>query len=219
MRLNQFLAKATGVSRRQADELIKQGRVMVNNQPAQIGARLDETDKVQLDKTMLETRETQTVLLNKPVGYVCSREGQGSHTIYDLLPKNLQHLKPIGRLDKDSSGLLLLTNDGDLAQQLTHPSFEKQKIYTIALDKELTEADFETITKQGVKLEDGLSKFALDFINDQNFMWKVTMHEGRNRQIRRTFEALGYQVLSLHRIAFGPYHLDTVGAGKFELLR
>ena len=138
--------------------------------------------------------------------------------MYDLLPAEYQQLKPVGRLDKDSSGLLLLTNDGQLAHELTHPSFQKEKQYVIRLDKELSEADFETITKKGVPLVDGISKFGLDYVNDQNYEWKVTMAEGRNRQIRRTFEALGYHVTKLHRTQFGPYQLHDLQQGKYQVI-
>lgn len=154
-----------------------------------------------------------TILLHKPVGYVCSRNGQGSRTIYDLLPKEYQSLKPIGRLDKDSSGLLLLTNNGNLHQQLTHPSFGKIKRYEIELDRALSDSDQARIAK-GIPLEDGLSHLQLSGAKSS---WVVTMQEGRNRQIRRTFEALGYRVVRLHRTVFGDFTIGTIPSGKYEL--
>ncbi len=169
-----------------------------------------------LRKSSTPNVKYQTILLNKPVGYVCSRNGQGNQTIYNLLPANLHHLKPVGRLDKNSSGLLLLTNDGQLAYELTHPKFEKIKKYKIALNKDLGQADFQKITQQGVLLEDGLSTLALDLINNQRKEWKVTMQEGRNRQIRRTFEHLGYRVIKLHRTHFGPYKLGLLSSGNYQ---
>lgn len=218
MRLNAFIARATDLSRRAADAVIAEGRVLVNGQPAELGLQVSDSDLVELDGKALKTRtKTQTIMLNKPVGYVCSRSGQGSKTIYDLLPKKLHQLKPIGRLDKDSSGLLLLTDDGQLANQLTHPSFEKQKVYEVTLDAELLPKHVEQIRSRGVKLDDGLSKLDLDYLPDDDaFKWRVTMSEGRNRQIRRTFDALGYKVLDLHRVQFGDYKISSLNSGKYQ---
>lgn len=218
MRINQFVAKATGVSRRRADKIIDLGLITINDLPANAGSQVQDSDTVKYRSKVLKIQTTQTIMLNKPVGHVCSRNGQGSQTIYSLLPPELHHLKPVGRLDKDSSGLLLLTNDGKLAHELTHPSFKKEKVYEVKLDKNLSENDFEIITKQGVQLEDGPSKFKLDFINDRNDIWKVTMSEGRNRQIRRTFEKLGYDVIKLHRTKFGKFSLGQLALGDHELV-
>jgi 23S rRNA pseudouridine2605 synthase len=219
MRLNKFIASATGMSRRAADKAIEWGRVTINGEVASAGQQAADSDQVTLDgnPVVLQTTEI-TILLNKPVGYICSRDGQGGKTVYDLLPESLHHLKPVGRLDKNSSGLLLLTTDGDLAHKLTHPSFEKIKRYKIALNKDLSEDDFEKITKRGVMLDDGKSTFDLDFVNDQNKEWKVAMNEGRNRQIRRTFEALGYNVVKLHRTHFGDYQLGSLARGQYITL-
>lgn len=217
MRLNKFIAQATGLSRRAADQAIVDGRVLVNNKRPSAGQDVTENDEVSLDHSKLQTTNSQliTIMLNKPVGYVCSRDGQGNRTIYELLPEELHALKPIGRLDKNSSGLLLLTTDGQLAYELTHPKFQKTKIYKIALNKPLELSHRMQISEQGVMLDDGPSKLELDQINntDEN-NWKVTMSEGRNRQIRRTFEELGYNVVKLHRTQFGEYKLDDLGIGK-----
>ena len=219
MRINKYLAAGTKLSRRAADTAIANGRVRINDQLASLGSDVAESDSVTLDGVPVVARPTsQTIVLNKPVGYVCSRAGQGSKTIYELLPNELWHLKPVGRLDKDSSGLLVMTDDGGLANKLTHPSNKKAKIYEITLDNELLPQDFERITKQGIKLEDGLSKLGLNNINDDSFKWQVTMHEGRNRQIRRTFEQLGYKVLTLHRTEFGPYKLKHLTTGEYQIL-
>lgn len=217
MRLNKYVALATGMSRRAADKAIDWGRVTINGTPANAGQQVAPTDAIELDGEALNAPDqTQTIILNKPVGYICSRDGQGGKTIYDLLPPELHHLKPVGRLDKDSSGLLLLTNDGDLAHKLTHPSFQKIKKYNVALNKDLSELDFERVTKRGVKLDDGPSSFDLESVNDQLKEWKVTMTEGRNRQIRRTFQALGYSVTKLHRKQFGDYTLGMLPTGEFR---
>jgi 23S rRNA pseudouridine2605 synthase len=215
MRLNQFLAKNTDLSRRSADKAISAGRVEVNNMPAKLGDVVIDTDHVTLDShVVIPSITNTTILLHKPVGFVCSRNGQGSQTVYDLLPAELHHLNPVGRLDKDSSGLVLLTNDGELANRLTHPRYEKLKIYEVQLDKPLTEADRVLISQDGVVLEDGISKLGLEVASNAQRV-RVTMHEGRNRQIRRTFEALGYKVTKLHRTHFGDYSLGHLEPGKF----
>ena len=214
MRINKFIARATGLSRRGADQAIEAGKVTVNGQQAQPGADIGDSDTVMLNNQPVTLpAETMTIILNKPVGYVCSRDGQGSRTIYDLLPPDLHALKPVGRLDKDSSGLLLLTNDGDLANQLTHPRYNKEKVYEIELDKPLTSED-KTNIEQGVKLDDGLSKLQIKNLQGKSFT--VIMSEGRNRQIRRTFEALSYRITKLHRVEFGDYQLTGLASGTTQ---
>lgn len=202
------------MSRRAADDVIATNRVRVNGASAEVGQLLSPSDYVELDGTLLKLPMLKTIKLNKPVGYVCSRDGQGSKTIYDLLPAELHHLKPIGRLDKDSSGLLLLTNDGKFANDLTHPSKQKKKVYEIILDRSLTYTDAEKI-RSGVELEDGISSLGLEGRGKE---WTVSMSEGRNRQIRRTFEFVGYEVVSLHRTQFGNYSLGNLEIAKFSVL-
>ena len=199
-RLNKYLATNFGVSRREADILIEQGKVKINGKVAEIGQRVEAGDKVLLDGKEIAKQELIYVALNKPVGYVCSRKRQGdTPTIYELLPDELQSLKSVGRLDKDSSGLILLTNDGDFAFQMTHPKFYKHKKYTVTLDRELAPLHQQMISDFGINLPDGLSKMGLERLDDSRKHWDVTLSEGRNRQIRRTFEALGYKVVTLHR--------------------
>jgi 23S rRNA pseudouridine2605 synthase len=209
MRINRFIAQATGMSRRTADAVLADGRVLLDGVQASAGAQVEAHSHVTLDgKPLAAVAATTTIMLNKPAGYVCSRNGQGSRTIYELLPQQLQQLKAVGRLDKNSSGLLLLTNDGVLAQALTHPKYHKTKIYEIVLDKPLAPLHRQMVAEFGVQLEDGPSKFALERLRDRDdTRWRVTMHEGRNRQIRRTFDALGYDVTKLHRTQFGEYKL------------
>ncbi len=212
MRINKYIARASGLSRRAADQAISEGRVTVNGLSVNPGSDISDADSITLDGQPVSLpAETTTIMLNKPAGYVCSRDGQGSQTIYDLLPEELHNLKPVGRLDKDSSGLLLLTNDGDLANQLTHPRYAKEKVYEVGLDKPLKPAD-KTQAGQGVKLDDGPSK--LQITNHEGNSFTVTMSEGRNRQIRRTFEALGYQVITLHRTGFGQFKLANLKPGS-----
>lgn len=218
MRINKYVALATGKSRREADRLILDSLISVNNHPVETGYDVQATDIVTMyGRPLTLPNNTTTVLLNKPVGYVCSRDGQGSRTIYDLLPDDLHNLKPVGRLDKDSSGLLLLTNDGELAQRLTHPKYEKQKVYEVCLNKPLTPEDQSAI-KQGITLDDGKSKLELKLLGEKTNKWQITMHEGRNRQIRRTFGALGYKVTKLHRTQLGEYAVGALDVGSHILL-
>ena len=220
MRLNKFIAHATGMARREADEAILNGRISVNGKVANIGQDVDgQSDIIKLDDKQITLPATTTVImLNKPIGYVCSRNAQAkdAKTVYELLPSGLRQLKTIGRLDKDSSGLILLTDDGDMAHKLTHPSFTKTKEYVIELDRPLAPLHQQMIADFGINLTDGPSKLLLERLNDERTKFRVIMHEGRNRQIRRTFAALGYQVVSLHRISFGSYQLGDLPSGKYK---
>ena len=221
VRLNKFLALHRGVSRREADDLISHGRVSVNGQHANLGARVSESDTITIDGTAVTNdTEYRYVLLNKPVDYVCSRKAQSdTPTIYSLLPPDMKPLKPVGRLDKDSSGLLLLSNDGDFAFRMTHPRFHKLKTYEITLDKSLEPLHQQMISEYGVTLEDGVSRLQLERRDDTHRQdWRVVMHEGRNRQIRRTFAALGYTVTRLHRTNFGNYSLGDIPLGSHQIV-
>ncbi len=215
MRINQFVARSLGISRRKADDLILSGAIYVNSRVAQVHATVAECDVVLYRGERLLLPRAQTILLNKPVGYVCSTNGQGSPTIYDLLPEDFRQLKPIGRLDKQSSGALLMTNDGDLAYALTHPKFKKQKVYQVSLNRPLKHADL-NIIKKGVKLDDGVSKMTIRENQDNKRTYTITMSEGKNRQIRRTLEALGYAVTKLHRTHFDNFHLANLASGKYR---
>ncbi len=217
MRINKFIASATGLSRRVADMAIEQGNVTINGERATLGSNVHDQDEVRMrGKLLTAAAVSQSILLHKPVGYVCSRDGQGSQTIYELLPKELHKLKPVGRLDKDSSGIILLTNDGDLAHRLAHPAFHKEKRYRVTLNKSLQAADQKHI-QAGVKLIDGPSQLELSSGHTPE-QWLVTMHEGRNRQIRRTFQALGYDVVELERIQFGDYQLGDLPSGVYKTI-
>jgi 23S rRNA pseudouridine2605 synthase len=216
-RLNKFLALHLGLSRREADAYIEKRKVTINGAIAMLGARVLPDDSVQVGGKEVGRTEFLYLALNKPVGYVCSRRAQGDNpTIYSLLPEQYHALKPVGRLDKDSSGLLLLTNDGDLAYQMTHPKFYKVKIYEVQLDHPLEPLHQQMISDYGVQLEDGISKFMIEKLGEKAY--KITMSEGRNRQIRRTFAALGYTVTKLHRTHFGDYSLGDIGVGKYKVI-
>jgi 23S rRNA pseudouridine2605 synthase len=221
MRLNKFLAHNVGLARRAADEAIAAGRVTINNQLASLGAAVQPTDIVKLDDHVVtHGAEHQTIMLNKPVGFVSSRRAQGqAKTIYELLPANLRELKPVGRLDKNSSGLLLLSSDGDFAHRMTHPKFHKNKVYLVRLDKPLAPLHQQMISDVGVSLTDGRSQLNLTRLDDSRRSWQVAMFEGRNRQIRRTFAALGYDVKRLHRVEFGAFRLGDLARGEFQVVK
>jgi 23S rRNA pseudouridine2605 synthase len=222
MRLNKYIASGSELSRRAADAAIAAGRVTINGRPAEQGQAVSDGDVVALDgRAITPVVNTITIMLNKPRGYVVSRDGQGSATIYELLAPDYQQLNPVGRLDKDSTGLLLLTNDGQLAHELTHPSRQKIKTYHVALDAPLQPLHRQMISDYGVMLEDGRSQLQLERESDGNELrWIVQMSEGRNRQIRRTFASLGYGINELHRTQFGPYSLGDLQSGaSIELTR
>lgn len=214
-RLNKYLALHAGISRREADEHIAAKRVTTNGKVASIGQRVTANDLVALNGKEIATKKAHTyVLFHKPTGYVCSRRQQGdTPTLYSLLPPAYHALKTVGRLDKDSSGLIILTDDGDFAHHMTHPSFYKIKIYQVELDKPLEPLHQQMIIDYGVALEDGVSKLIVEKTGEG---YQVTMHEGRNRQIRRTFAALGYTVTVLHRTQFGAFSVGTLATGEWK---
>lgn len=216
LRLNKFLAERLGVSRREADDLIASGKVFVDDEKAVLGMRITPESKVRLgdEEVRFENRYVY-VMMNKPAGFVCSRKRQGeTPTIYELLPEKYQKLKTVGRLDKDSSGLILFTNDGDFAYRMTHPKFSKTKVYHVEFNRELEPLHQQMIADFGVMLPDGVSKLGLTRLRETDrFGFEVEMSEGRNRQIRRTFAALGYEVKKLHRISFGKYNLGELKTG------
>ncbi|MFZ2125608.1 MAG: pseudouridine synthase [Candidatus Saccharimonadales bacterium] len=221
LRLNKHLALTLGISRREADNLIALGKVTINDQIATLGARFVSGDTIVANgKKLADKTEYQYIALNKPTGYVCSRRQQGDNpTIYELLPNVYHQLKTVGRLDRDSSGIILLSNDGDFTFQMTHPSFIKVKIYNARLNKDLEPLHQQMISDYGVNLEDGPSKLQLERMGEDNRRdWIVTMHEGRNRQIRRTFESLGYNVIKLHRTNFGNYSVTGMKPGEYRVV-
>lgn len=213
IRINQFVAKSTGVSRRNADELIQNGRVQVNGHNALTGQQVSKADEVTLDGTVLIEKEIKTIIFNKPFGYVCSRKMQGNDpTIYELLPDEFEHLNPVGRLDKDSSGLMILSNDGDLVQRLSHPSAGKWKRYYIETNTKLSDYQLQHLN-EGIDLEDGLSKLKT---SREGNGYLVQLQEGRNRQIRRTIEAIGAKVTKLHRGAIGEIQIQDLREGAWK---
>lgn len=222
MRLNKFLAERLGISRRDADILIDSGRVKVDGVIAKLGVQVLEAQDILVDNKKVDFSHQYTYLmLNKPRGYVSSRRQQGNTpTLYELLPEKWQALKTVGRLDKDSSGLILLTDDGNFAFEMTHPKFFKIKIYIVELDHAIAPLHQQMISDIGITLADGVSKLFLTKLPDGSGQitgknLQIEMSEGRNRQIRRTFAALGYEVTTLHRIEFGKYQLGDLKPGQY----
>ena len=220
MRLNKYLAQSIGISRREADEYISLGRVQIISgevaRVAILGAQLLEDETVLVDGEKVVASGFVYLAMNKPVGYLSSRRSQGDvPTLYELLPERFRTLKTVGRLDRDSSGLILLTNDGDFAQRMTHPKYSKTKIYEVVLDHDLAPLHQQMIADFGIELEDGRSQLGLEVGKNRKY-WTVTMREGRNRQIRRTFSALGYEVKELHRTQFGAYQLGGLKSGEVQ---
>jgi 23S rRNA pseudouridine2605 synthase len=217
MRLNQYIASASHLSRRQADDAIKAGRVTINDTTASLSHAVGDLDIIALDGNKLSPpTEIVYIMINKPTGIIVSRVHQDkTPTIYDILPQKYHNLISVGRLDKDSSGLLILTNDGDFVQRATHPSYEKIKTYEVTLNRQLSAADKSKLD-HGVQLKDGSSYLGIE--NQLDKMVVVSLHEGRNRQIRRTFETLGYRITSLHRTSFGPYALGSLKPSEIAVI-
>ncbi|HSX01076.1 MAG TPA: pseudouridine synthase [Candidatus Saccharimonas sp.] len=217
MRINQYVAASSGLSRRAADIAIADGHVIINGAPATIGQAVPPGADVSLDGRRLQPPTHHTYLmLHKPSGYVTSRARQGSDpTIYDLLPTKYHSLRPAGRLDRDSSGLLLLSDDGSFIQRHTHPSYEHGKLYELELDRPVTPAAVHQL-ERGVKLKDGPSQ--LQIVSHHGLRLIALLHEGRNRQVRRTLGAVGYSVKRLHRLQVGEYQLGDLPSGNWQIL-
>jgi len=214
MRINKFIAQNTSFSRREADKLIIDGRVKINQKIAQLFDQVENNQVVFLDnKIIQQNKKKLIVLFNKPTGYIVSKSGQGQKTIYDILPKKYHNLNYVGRLDKNSSGLLILTNNNPLIDQLTNPKFKKIKQYEIKLNRQLEKKDWHEIEKNGVLLDFGISKFNIKPINQDKSNLLITIYEGKNRQIRKTFEKLKYSVKKLHRIKFAQFELNDLPRG------
>jgi len=218
MRLNRFLAAAGIGSRRHCDELIAAGRVTVNgkvckNFSVQPGAR----DHVKVDGKLVHAAPTLTVMLHKPAGFVSTRkDNHARHTVFDLLPQKFSRLFNIGRLDAQTEGLLLLTNDGDLAQQLTHPRYKIAKEYEMTLDRPWNPALVPKLLR-GIFLDGQRARIArVDSVSPTRL--RVVLQQGINRQIRRMFEAVGYRVKHLFRIRIGNLRLTDLPPGHWRLL-
>ena len=221
IRLNRFIANAGVCSRREADTLISDGRIKVNGKVVrEMGYKVKKGDKVFYQGKQLKSETHQYILLNKPKGFVTTmKDPHAKHTVMELVEKACdERVYPVGRLDKDTTGLLLFTNDGETAKKLTHPSHKVRKIYQVELDKPITKTDFEKIIT-GLELEDGLAPVSeLAIIGDDNRNLGIEVHIGRNRIVRRIFQHLGYKVKKLDRVMFGNLTKKNLPRGKFRHL-
>ena len=222
-RLNKYIASSGMCSRRKADELIESGVVMVNGKKVtELGFSVKPKDKVFVNGKLIHPIKHEYYRFYKPAGYITTADDEkGRKTIYDLLPENLHKLKPVGRLDKDSTGLIILTNDGDLINELTHPSVKVPKLYRVAINGKITQNDINTMYK-GIEIEPGKMAYAqvdvLEFDNTSTVM-EVLLHQGLNRQIRKMFEYLGFEVVSLKRIQHATLTLDGLKRGEFKPIK
>lgn len=223
MPLNKFVSHAGICARREAAELVKQGKVQVNgNIIYEPGFKVSAKDKVQVSgKEVFLQKNLVYILVNKPKDYITTaKDPQGRKTVFELI-KNAtkERVYPVGRLDRNTTGVLLLTNDGELAQKLTHPSFEVKKVYEVKLDKPLSKKDFDAILI-GITLEDGFVKAdALAYTDHKDkSIIGVEIHSGRNRIVRRMFEHLGYDVKNLDRVMFANLTKKNVDRGKWRFL-
>lgn len=223
MRINKFLADKGIASRRGADEIISAGRVTVNGVVATLGANVEEGDEILLDGALLAFTEKKLeyYIMNKPKGVVCTvSDDRGRKTVIDLLPEGVGRVFPVGRLDYETEGLLILTNDGDLAFRLTHPATEIPKTYMAKIEGTLTEKDLNPI-RSGVELDGVLTKKCKAHIVETNKAYTkvhITITEGRNRQVRRMFEAIGRNVEFLKRVSIGQLKLTGLDRGEIRPL-
>ena len=223
-RLNQFIAKAGVCSRREADELIAQGEIKLNGKVVlEMGIRVQQGDRVEYQGKTLHGEETVYLLLNKPKGYLSTAsDDRGRKTVMDIVGRACrERIYPVGRLDRETTGLLLFTNDGDLAKKLTHPSGRVKKIYHVHLDNPMKQEDMLTMA-EGVELEDGTMRpDAIDHVTDapDGTQVGVQLHSGRNRIVRRMFEHFGYKVKKLDRVVFANLTKKDLPRGKWRMLR
>ncbi|HZP55651.1 MAG TPA: pseudouridine synthase [Candidatus Saccharimonadales bacterium] len=216
MRLNAFLARTGIASRRAADELIKSGRIKVNNQQGNLNMDVSESDVVTFDGVIIEVQKLRYVLLYKPPGYVTTlRDPRGRRKVVDLV-NIAERVIPVGRLDYDTSGALLLTNDGELANRLMHPRYEIDKVYEVEVKGAITSEMLNKLS-DGVELDDGktapakVKKLASDKI-------ELTIHEGRYHQVKRMLSVVGLSVIRLRRTKYGPLGLTGMEQGKWREL-
>ncbi len=221
LRLNRYIANAGVCSRREADALIAAGEIRVNGEVVtEMGYKVQPTDTVQYGKTNLNREKLVYVLLNKPKDFITTTDDpEGRKTVMDLVAKaSKERIFPVGRLDRNTTGLLLFTNDGEVAQKLTHPSHKNKKIYQVELDKPLTSEHLGEITA-GVELEDG--KAEVDDVavvaGNPHFVG-IELHSGRNRIVRRIFEHLGYDVVTLDRVQYAGLTKKDLPRGKWRFL-
>ena len=222
IRLNRFIANSGLCSRREADKIITDGKITVNGKTvAELGQKINpDSDQVRYAGRLLSPEKYIYVLMNKPKDYITTREDEeGRRTVLDLIGTNVtERIYPVGRLDRNTTGLLILTNDGGLAEKLMHPSFEIKKVYQVELDKPFTEADV-TRLRQGLVLEDGkvsVDDFAV--LSPDRRSLGLEIHIGRNRIVRRIFEHMDYTVQKLDRVMYGGLTKKDLPRGKWRFL-
>ena len=222
MRLNKFLSHAGVASRRKCDEYIESGKVQVNGKRVtNFSYQVQPDDIVLCDRKLIEnTKERVVYLLNKPKGYICTNsDTHDRKKVVDLLPPG-QRLFTIGRLDRDTTGAILVTNDGDLANQLMHPRFKKEKIYLAETKEDIDDKELPALTK-GMQLDRG--EYAIGGIKRLDrykgrILWEVILTEGKNREVKRIFEVFGTHVISLHRHSFAGLNVNNLKVGKYRQL-
>ena len=219
-RLQKIIARAGLTSRRNAEKLIIEGKVTVDGKIInELGAKFDaQKNKIRVEGTLLKFDADKIyILLNKPRGYVCTaKDERGRKTVLDLITEISERIYPVGRLDLNSEGLILLTNDGELMNALIHPKFKIEKTYRVKISGNITEEKLDKL-RAGIELEDGLTAPAEIFLLEENTV-EITIHEGRNRQIRRMFAAIGCDVKKLKRVKFAGLTLKGIPSGKFRTL-
>ncbi|MBR3890042.1 rRNA pseudouridine synthase [bacterium] len=222
-RLNKFIASSGLCSRRKADELIEAGKVVVNGKVVkELGFQIGPKDKVTINNQLIKPLKNEYYKFYKPAGYITTSDDEkGRKTIYDILPKELHKLKPVGRLDKDSTGLIILTNDGELINQLTHPSVKVVKVYTVTVEGKVTINDLETLAK-GIEIEKGKMAYAearpLEFDKNETVL-QVVLYQGLNRQIRKMFDYVGHPVISLKRVQHATISIEGLKRGEVKMIK
>ena len=221
MRINKYLASSGIASRRESDKLVQDGRVTVNGKVVSLGIEVSDSDKVCVDGKPVSIKKNEYYILNKPKGYICSvSDDRGRKTVLDLMPKNIGRIYPVGRLDYDSEGLLILTTDGELAQHLTHPSNNVPKTYLVKVEGRLTESDLNPI-RSGIEIDGYVTKKSKANIVETNKDFTkahITIYEGNNREIRKMFSATGKEVSLLKRIKIGELSLKGLDRGEYRKL-
>lgn len=222
-RLNKYIASSGICSRRKADELIEKGVVSVNGKKiTELGFSVGEKDKVFINNEMVRPKKHEYYKFHKPAGYITTADDEKDRKIiYDLLPPELHKLKPVGRLDKDSSGLIILTNDGDLINELTHPSIKVPKVYIVIVKGKVHLHHLEKMA-QGIEIEKGKLAYADTAIQESDnkrTVMRITLYQGLNRQIRKMLEYLGFEVTSLKRIQHATIEIEGLKKGQFKPIK
>lgn len=221
MRLNKYLAQCGLGSRRKCDEIISKGKIKINGQIVKdFSFSVTNEDYVQYNNKLIDAETLVTYMLFKPKGYICTKNDKYNRkVIYDLLPSG--NLFSVGRLDYDTTGLILLTNDGDLCYKLSHPKFKIKKKYIVSTDQKLTNNQVKQISK-GLRIDNKIKYTAtINFLSSEKnkFFWDVILTEGKNREIKKIFNFFGIKVLSLHRYKFGNLMLGALKEGKYRKIK